>query len=495
MLSRLLRGASEGQARPLGELLASGLAARAKLKPSPAQVKSEMWLLECTASSTSSSVRAGAFSRLSVLLPRALKKRGREGEHDPERLASLAVELLPSSQAAGDDLVFSLLKYGLVPDTEFALNLLVPLLGDKRGRILDLARHHSKFKEAMGRTRGLRLLLACLEGVEEIEDGAELLSVIMSNHGGGLTTSDCLMREVMKVMSEKFSVELPLSDIIKGGGAAFGPWGGFVSQVDTRRIWATLGRFPTGDMIGKRSDEEGDDQDTRYSPAFIIPMAVACAEDFLPPAPPVTEDEEEQRVWTSRVETFTSLTRRFCDIGIVGLALCSLSSKDPLVRKLSWCLLSMMYKGVSSRSAEKVQGWSSRPQLSLVLESVLKGIKERQDRAGGGGGGGVGEGEEKRDEDPFYVGVLPCVTGLFLARAFDVMDKQPHSPLYGPLNAYFLSNSLNTFTDLNALPAFASLFCSGGPTARQSRAWALKLLVDGCATAHDYQVSEVKHRN
>ena len=175
----------------------------------------------------------------------------------------------------------------------------------------------------------------------------------------------------------------------------------------------------------------------------------------------------------------------------------------------------MMYKGVTSRSAEKVQGWSSRPQLALVLESVLRGIKERQDRA------------EKKEEvsdklsrgaisaalrrfaprasrlvantvvafssqDPFYVGVLPCVTGLFLARAFDVMDKQPHCPLYGPLNAYFLSNSLNVFTDLNALPAFASFFCSGGPMARQSRAWALKLLVDGCATAHDYQVSKIK---
>ena len=133
-----------------------------------------MWLLECAAESAHPPVREGAFERIAVLLPRALKKRGREGEHDPERLTSLAVELLPSSPAAGDDLVFSLLKYGLSPDTEFALDLLVPLLGDKRGRILDLARHHSKFKEAVSRKRGLRLLLACLDGVEEVEDGVEV---------------------------------------------------------------------------------------------------------------------------------------------------------------------------------------------------------------------------------------------------------------------------------------------------------------------------------
>ena len=44
------------------------------------------------------------------------------------------------------------------------------------------------------------------------------------------------------------------------------------------------------------------------------------------------------------------------------------------------------------------------------------------------------------------------------------------------------------FTDLNALPAFASLFCSGAASARQSRAWALKLLIDGCVSQHDYQV-------
>ena len=243
VLQRLLHTAHSASARPLCELFASGLAKRAKLKPSPAQVKSEIRLLECAASCSSASVKASAFSRLSVLLPRALKKRGKAGEHDPERLTSLALEILPSSLATSDDnLVFSLLKYGLSRDTEYALDLLVPLLGDRKARILDLARNHSKFKEAMGRPRGLKMLLACLEGIEEVEDGVELLSAILSNHGGGLTATDSMMRKVMKIMSSKFNVAIPLSEIIKGGGAAFGAWGGFVSSVDTRRVLATLGR-------------------------------------------------------------------------------------------------------------------------------------------------------------------------------------------------------------------------------------------------------------
>ena len=186
------------------------------------------------------------------------------------------------------------------------------------------------------------------------------------------------------------------------------------------------------------------------------------------------EETAEFKMWSATADAYVSLVRRFCDT-VAPLAFGSLASKDALVRKLSWVCLSLIYRGISMGG--NVSGWSARPQLELVVESVLRGLKQRRDNI-----------KMNEDDDMYYVPVLPTVTALFLGQSFQIAGS-PSSPLFNAVNTYFLSNTNNVFTDLNALPAFTLLFSSSSPDAAKERAWVLKLLVDGVRGSHDYQVA------
>ncbi|GMI15280.1 hypothetical protein TrLO_g7845 [Triparma laevis f. longispina] len=497
VLEKLMPCESEGMASAFDQSLGQ----RSKLKGLGEDVlKSEMRMLQVCAKSSSSAVRLAVMARIAVILPRALKK----GEQDPKVLVEigsmLAQEALTSATETElehfNNLALSLLKYGLgADDNSFGLNLLILLVEGAKDvkscenlghqKILLLTLNHSNFCEAVKRCSVLKLLHLCLSLQEALNDEitsellTDLLQTNLKNHQASMATADQLTRKIVRLLDSKFSVAAQAHEMVLGGGGAFGEWGSFVASIDVRRVNATLGKFPIDE--GFEEDGEGDLEDSRYSPAFVIPLAVSCLEAFMPSDKrPIrfkkNADEEEGtetdefKAWAATVEVYVTLVRRFCD-GVVPLTLCSLSSKDALVRKLAWIAASMLLRGLEAGGS--VSGWSSRPQQHLVVESVLRGLHERRQNVK------INEGD-----DFFYVPVLPAVTAVFLAQSFQVMNS-PSSPIYNAVNSYFLSNNNNVFPDLNALPGGLLL---SSPEAVE-RAWILKLIIDGTRSPHDHQVA------
>ncbi|GMH75396.1 hypothetical protein TrST_g11708 [Triparma strigata] len=494
------------------EAFEENLQKRSKMKLGERELTSELSLLKSCSRSSSKDVRVAVMKRIAVILPRALKKQGVGGEKDPKTLVDLAMVL--AEEALGDEstleffnnLALSLLKYGLgAEDNSFGLDLLCLVVKgaedkdkDKdscenlnHSKLLLLTANHSNFGDAIKRVKVLKLLTLCLELQDKNNDNKEevtdeflsgLLKLILEKHGLTMSHADVEARNIVRLLDSKFGVSVPAHEMVLGGGGAFEEWGGFVATLDVRRVNATLGKFPTDDTFEEAG--EGDEEDSRYAPTFVIPLAVSCLEHFMPSDRPPRfsnksdEDEGEEtaefKMWSATADAHVSLVRRFCDT-VAPLAFGSLASKDALVRKLSWICLSLIYRGISMGG--NVSGWSARPQLELVVESVLRGLKQRRDNI-----------KMNEDDDMYYVPVLPTVTALFLGQSFQIAGS-PSSPLFNAVNTYFLSNTNNVFTDLNALPAFTLLFSSSSPDAAKERAWVLKLLVDGVRGSHDYQVA------
>jgi hypothetical protein len=302
--------------------------------------------------------------------------------------------------------------------------------------VLALIMSHSNFENCLSAESAvaaplLKLMLECLERTSPVPPSLveQIFSSVNAAHRAGLSDADVAIRAITKTLTDTQGGEWQLDELRWGGEAAggagggYGKWSWLFSAVDDRRVKATISSFPLADRLdGETEDcEEGEDDEKggsryarereagaaanqltrrprRYSPAFVLPLALAMLEVFSvdeereappPPPPPRGEDEdgmedeedveaeEERRKYTLRADAFVALAKRMCDNGVLALSLSSLASVDPALRKVALITVAVIHRGMEMREAKRLSGWSARPQLELVVGSVLRGVGRR----------------------------------------------------------------------------------------------------------------------
>ena len=130
-------------------------------------------------------------------------------------------------------------------------------------------------------------------------------------------------------------------------------------------------------------------------------------------------------------------------------------------------------------------GWSSRPQLQLVVRSICRGL-----------GGKIDLNYSNSKSNEIYIQPLPTLASVFLARSATTLCF-PNDPMFSSLNGFYLrlNNDGGAFKDLASLPGFGALFCSSGSEgkARIERIWAIRLLIDGLQERWDYNCALKRH--
>ena len=507
--------------------LLDGVERRGKVKMEEKAMASEMGLLAGARSLNDERLNTVLLVRVCSALPRACRKKG-NGDHDFRKLLEIVEgledfdsDLMDVHKTVLNDASLTMLKHGALVGGEGLLELLRRimvwnkndgLVGYDSVKVFLLLISHSSFEEGVkGETGILETVLLCLKTAkEEREDlGAEdlesMVDSIMREFGAGVGVRDLLVRKILFVLEVEFDFVrgtemMGWKGVERERGLGWGGLGWFVGAVEERRVKATLGNFPVGDAVvpSEVAMTVGDGtEEGRYSVGFLLPVALTFVESILPEEEPEgfweymkreregggeggervggwegggeSFGEEEKAAFAlhaSQKERFISATRRLCENGVVALALASLCCKDALARKMAVGFLGILYEyGFEDAESSKVTGWSARPQLSLVVGSLLAGLKD------GGGDNG-------------YVPKLPCAAALFLAQSFLIMGR-PSSPMYGGVNSYYLKQDGGKFTDLNAVPGFGQMFFGKD---REERMWMMRLLVEGTKGNHDYQV-------
>jgi len=205
------------------------------------------------------------------------------------------------------------------------------------------------------------------------------------------------------------------------------------------------------------------------------------------------DDASKREAATSRL-TFVKIARRLCDKGCVALALASLSSQCPNLRRVAICALGLFSCATQTKEARDLTSWRERPQLAMVMDSVQRALtlrcamhlaRNEKHKAA-----------ECQSHPP--VSMLPAVSAVFLAKAVLVVTK-PGDDMFNRSNQIFLSQSENhgAFKDCFDLPAFISLFCCNmSEEPRQAlteRIWALYLLKDGVQDEFSFRVASRRH--
>lgn len=244
----------------------------------------------------------------------------------------------------------------------------------------------------------------------------------------------------------------------------------------------------------------GTGSDTRYSPAFILPLVLAALENSIANSDLRTSSdhhgtsmqydrdvENKDEVESASVKEFVLLAQRLCEKGCLSLALASLCSECSSLRKVAVATLSHIKKALDTREARKLTTWRERPQLAMILDSVQRGLAVRIAL------------RIDPHEVPSSIPIpkLPALSAVFLAHAAFIIVK-PGDSMFGPMNRYFLrlDNGHGAFQDTNRIPAFISLFCSSAEDlgqARRERLWALQLLKDSFVEEYCYRFVEKCH--
>ena len=216
--------------------------------------------------------------------------------------------------------------------------------------------------------------------------------------------------------------------------------------------------------------------DGSYCPGYVLPLILAALESC-------TGDPNQS---TNRADTgmedLTRMAQRLCEKGALSLALASLCSKCPAIRKVAVSVISFFMWAVDSKEARDISSWRERPQLALLLHSVHRALVVRRAI--------LISREENSDVKPppespvWAIPMFPGFSAIFLARAAFVLVR-PGESTFAPLNKFFLSidKDHGAFRDMNRLPAFITLLCSSSDEpadqARNERIWALKLFKAG----------------
>lgn len=240
-------------------------------------------------------------------------------------------------------------------------------------------------------------------------------------------------------------------------GSTGSRWDWLSTWITLDRVRSTLSSFPV---------KEGTQADSpnlfAYSPAYTLPLILASIEEALSISLQPNENG---------IEFSEKLLRRahvLCLNGGLALALGSLCCHDPDTRRLAAVILLTIRFVASSVDARKMTSWRERPQITMLLESVHRGLAVHA--------------SEASQQDAMNVPRLPGTSAIFLANAALALMKPGHG-LFVPSNRYFLKieDSGGAFPDLYRLPMFISLFCTtteDASEAERERILALELLCD-----------------
>jgi hypothetical protein len=296
-------------------------------------------------------------------------------------------------------------------------------------------------------------------------------------------------------------------------------WDGLVGMIDLSRIQATIRRYPIEDTLrpplivdagtrcprieSRSKNDDGEiltgpdnavslhatrskppESDLRYSPGFLLPLLLATLESVIDSWGGVEELHAEYSTGQSltreggrrsldNMQIGIHVTQRLCDKGCLALALASLCSKCPSIRRAAASILGLLTIVTDTKAARQTPSWRERPQLAMILDSVQRALAIQQ----------AEDVSPQSQEQITPVPMLPGVSAVFLARACLVLAN-PGSSMFSAMNRSFLrlQDDHGAFQDLHRLPAFMSLFCSSADDpwqARKERMWAMELVRDG----------------
>lgn len=328
-----------------------------------------------------------------------------------------------------------------------------------------------------------------------------------------------------------------------------------MDAIDFDRIRLTLSNFPVEDALEPRRfndvefsfsdeiDDEADDasssvtaqrkgrdadcsrdsgcftrsgtgEDLRYSPGFMLPLILATLDDQLPlekeQSNKYVESDDEGRAKDKIVNrdedtiaehrTFAYRCRRVADRGGIALAIASLSSRCPSLRKMAIAICGLFLKALQMEEAHGTKSWRERPQQEMIMSSIQRGLTVRrsiQIQKKDAHEGGELLGLSATDVHKYKVPMLPAVSAIFLAKVLLILSK-PDDDMYGQMNRYFLrlTDYHGAFQDCFGIPAFLSLYCSSSDDLSRSRIernWALRMLKDSVVDEYCYRIISQHH--
>jgi hypothetical protein len=261
----------------------------------------------------------------------------------------------------------------------------------------------------------------------------------------------------------------------------------------------------------------GTGEDLRYSPGFILPLVLGALEANLPQevvgkkqsqdaegmeVDKDTDDngnDESEEDMVQR-QAFSTIARKLCDRGCISLAIASLSSRCPLVRKVAVAICGLFLRALQMKESHEMKSWRERPQQEMIMASLQRGLAVRramQIKKLEEADNGVELGSTNVLKQRLHVTMLPALSAVFLAKALLIMSK-PSDDMYGAMNKYFLrlNDYHGAFQDCFGLPAFLSLYCSSSDDltrCRTERNWALMTLKDSALDEFCYRIISQHH--
>lgn len=356
---------------------------------------------------------------------------------------------------------------------------------------------HSRFPELM--TTGDKssesilcdiavLMLKCLRIESVVPFEIDIWRLILASYNASTSFLDETLRQVMELYIENYNNMVPL-EIFRWGRehAAVGSsiWDWLPSAISISRVNATIRDFPVEDkpfprcrrevaaldeVSNSHTSKNSKVDESRYSPGFLLRLILGTLKTHQT----ISSDYDKE---DRRQEHTAHLAQRLSDSGCLALAICALSSYSETLRKIALCIL-FHFKGImDSKEAHHLSSWKDRPQLLLILNSVLRALLPY-----------LGE---QRSEIQMNVLRLPMPASIYLSKAAIILSHPGH-PLFGPINRYFLriEEAHGAFQDIFRLPAFISLFCSPAedPTqAEKEKCWAIELLRDCAKDEESYK--------
>lgn len=246
-------------------------------------------------------------------------------------------------------------------------------------------------------------------------------------------------------------------------------------------------------------------EDCRYSPGFVLPLVLGALEEYMPlddldaddlSPKSVTEisdednNNEESAANREQYQAFCHFSKRLCDKGIISLALASLSSRCPALRKVAVAICGLFLKALQMAESHAMKSWRDRPQVEMLMSSVQRGLAVRRAMQ-------ILKAKEAQDDRMINVPMLPSVSATFLAKSLLILTR-PSDDIYGPINRYFLrlNDYHGAFQDCFTLPAFLSLYCNSSDDQSRckiERNWALFALKDGVVDDFSYRIISKHH--
>jgi len=262
-------------------------------------------------------------------------------------------------------------------------------------------------------------------------------------------------------------------------------------------------------------------EDTRYSPGFILPLVLGALEATVPNElfdisngsqttkemkieenEENEEDDDDSEEDIAQHHAFSMMARRLCDRGCISLAIASLSSRCPSVRKIAVAICGLFLKALQLQESHGMKSWRERPQQEMIMASLQRGLAVRRamqiKRREEGNKMEVELGPVTNNlKQRYNVPMLPAVSAVFLAKALLIVSK-PSDDMYGAMNKYFLrlNDYHGAFQDCFGLPAFLSLYCSSSDDlarCRTERNWALLSLKDSVVDDFCYRIISQHH--